>query len=134
MPKTLLTSGKRKTAIARATLKPGKGRVFINRVPMEIYEPELARMKILEPITMAGEELVNSVDIKIRITGGGFMSRAEAARTAIARGLVEWSESDELRRTLAEYDRSMLVGDFRRKEPKKAGAKGARAKYQKSYR
>jgi small subunit ribosomal protein S9 len=134
MTRTILTSGKRKTAIARAVVKPGKGRILLNRVPIELYQPELTKMKLMEPLVLAGDELRNSVDIKIRVQGGGFMSRAEAARTAIARGLVAWSESEELRRRMADYDRSMLVGDFRRKEPKKAGAKGARAKYQKSYR
>ncbi|WP_290901427.1 30S ribosomal protein S9, partial [Ferroglobus sp.] len=48
--KVIVTSGKRKTAIARATIKPGKGRVRINKIPVEIYQPEMARMKIMEPL------------------------------------------------------------------------------------
>jgi small subunit ribosomal protein S9 len=68
------------------------------------------------------------------VNGGGFIGQAEAARTAIARGLVEWTENEKLKETYLEYDRSLLVSDMRKKEKKKFGAKGARAKRQKSYR
>lgn len=130
----LLVSGRRKTAVARAVFKPGRGRVFINGIPLELYQPELVRLKIMEPLLLAGEELRNSVDISVDVRGGGFMSQAVAARMAIARGLVKWFESPELEKTFLEYDRHMLVGDPRQAEPKKPRGRSARAKRQKSYR
>lgn len=133
--KVILTSGKRRTAIARAVLKEGgKGRVLINQRPVEIIEPEFIRLKILEPLMIAGEEVTSKVDIRIEVKGGGVMSQAEAVKISIARAFVKYTNSEELRQRYIKYDRSMLVGDPRRKEPKKFGAKGARAKYTKSYR
>jgi len=134
LAKILLSSGKRKTAIARATLREGKGIIKINRIPLEIYGTELSRSKILEPIMLAGEDLVKNLDIHVKVSGGGYMSQAEAARIAIARGLVKWTNSGELKKKFIEYDRTMLVGDYRRTEPKKYGGPSARAKKQKSYR
>ncbi|AEA47592.1 30S ribosomal protein S9 [Archaeoglobus veneficus] len=131
--KIVLTSGKRKTAVARATVRDGKGRVRINKIPVEIIQPEMARMILMEPLIMA-KELANKVDIDVVVNGGGFMAQAEAARTAIARGLVEWSGDEELRKVYLEYDRSLLVNDTRRKEPKKQGGRGARKRRQTSYR
>jgi small subunit ribosomal protein S9 len=131
--KPILTSGKRKTAIARATIKDGKGRIRINKRPVEIIEPEIARMKIMEPIILAGD-LANKVDIDVKVKGGGVMGQAEAVRTAIGRGLVELSGDTKLRDLFLEYDRTIIKGDHRRKETKKYGGKGARAKKQKSYR
>ncbi len=126
-------SGKRKTAIARATIKTGKGRVRINNVPVEVLSPEVARSKILEPLILSGD-LLKSLDIDVSAKGGGYMGQAEAARTAIARGLIRWTKSSVLRESLLDYDRNMLSGDPRRKEPKKFGGPGARVRKQKSYR
>jgi small subunit ribosomal protein S9 len=131
--KVLVTSGKRKTAIARATVKSGKGRIRINNVPLEILEPKIAREKIMEPLLLAGEEWKN-LDIKVKVSGGGFMGQAEASRMAIARALLKWINKAYLRTAYKEYDRFMIAGDPRRKEPKKFGGRGARAKRQKSYR
>ncbi|MBD3189349.1 MAG: 30S ribosomal protein S9 [Candidatus Heimdallarchaeota archaeon] len=130
----VLTSGKRKTAIARATTKPGKGRIRINSVPLEIFQPELARMKIQEPLVIVGEEVLKEIDIIVDVKGGGVIGQADAVRTAIGRALVKWTEDPELRSKYMYYDRSILVADSRRKESKKAGGPGARARYQKSYR
>ncbi|MEM3672805.1 MAG: 30S ribosomal protein S9 [Candidatus Bathyarchaeia archaeon] len=133
--KVLAVSGKRKTAIARALIKPGVGRVCINKVPIEIFEPEVAREKILEPLIQAGDEIWKQLDIDVKVYGGGYMGQAEAARMAIARGLWEWNKkSPQLKRIFTEYDRTLLAGDPRRKEPKKFGGPGARARDQKSYR
>ncbi|MFW9916680.1 MAG: 30S ribosomal protein S9 [Candidatus Thorarchaeota archaeon] len=132
--KVNLTSGKRRRAIARAVTYPGKGRIWINSRPIEIYEPELMRMKLFEPLILAGEDVRNTLDIKVKVKGGGIVSQSEAARTAIARALVSFTSSEELRQKMRAYDRTMLSGDPRRKEPKKFGRKGARAKYTKSYR
>ena len=130
----VLTSGKRKTAVARATTRAGKGRVRINSVPLEIYPSELARMKIQEPLTLVGEKITSKIDIIVRVRGGGVVGQADAIRTAIGRALVQWTQDPELRSKFLHYDRSVLVADSRRKEEKKAGGPGARARYQKSYR
>jgi small subunit ribosomal protein S9 len=132
--KVILTSGKRKTAIARTVVKDGRGRVTINNKPAEVLSPELARMKILEPLILAGDDRMRKIDINVDVYGGGFMSQAEAARISIARGLVRWHKDSKLKKSLMDYDRTMLVGDSRRSEPKKFGGHGARARKQKSYR
>ncbi|WEU41064.1 MAG: 30S ribosomal protein S9 [Candidatus Odinarchaeum yellowstonii] len=132
--KVLLTSGKRKTAIARATVKEGSGRIRINSIPLEVYGNEITRYKIMEPIILAGEKAISKIDIDVKVRGGGFMSQADAARTAIAKALVEWKKDETLRKTFLEYDRTLLAGDPRRTEPKKFGGRSARAKKQKSYR
>lgn len=132
--KVLVVSGKRKTATARAVVKPGIGRIRINKTPIEIFEPEIAREKIMEPLIQAGDEIWKQLDIDIKVSGGGYMGQAEAARIAIANALLKWTKSAHLRTAFVEYDRTMVVGDPRRKEPKKFGGPGARARDQKSYR
>ncbi|MGQ9530529.1 MAG: 30S ribosomal protein S9 [Candidatus Bathycorpusculaceae bacterium] len=132
--KVLVVSGKRKTAIARAVVKPGMGRIRVNKTPIEIFEPEIAREKIMEPLIQAGDEVWKQLDIDIKVSGGGYMGQAEAARMAIANALLKWTKSAHLRTAFVEYDRTMVVGDPRRKEPKKFGGPGARARDQKSYR
>jgi len=132
--KILLTSGKRKTAVARATVRSGKGRIRVNNVPIEIVEPKLARDKIMEPLLQAGDIVWKQLDIDIKVSGGGFMGQAEAARTALARALIRWTKSAHLQTLFTEYDRTLMAGDPRRREPKKFGGPGARAKDQKSYR
>jgi small subunit ribosomal protein S9 len=132
--KIVTISGKRKTAIAKATVRAGRGRIRVNNVPLEIFEPQVARLKIMEPLLHVEDELRNQVDLSVKVAGGGFMGQAEAARMAIARGLVKWTKSKHLQSAFTEYDRTMLAGDPRRKEPKKFGGPGARAKRQKSYR
>ena len=131
--KVVNTSGKRKTAVARATVKAGRGRVRINRSPVEIYSPELAKSMIMEPLTLAGDKL-GKVDISVSVNGGGIMGQAQAIRTAIARGLVKYFDDDELEETFRKYDRTLLVNDPRRKEAKHPLGRGARKKRQKSYR
>ncbi|MDR2545730.1 MAG: 30S ribosomal protein S9 [Methanobrevibacter sp.] len=133
MKKVIHTSGKRKTAIARGTVKEGKGRIRINKSPIEIYSPELARMKLQEPLILAGD-IVNNLDINVKVFGGGVMGQAEAARMVIAKGLVQWTNDLDLKEKYIQYDRTMLVGDPRRSESKKYGGPGARARKQKSYR
>jgi small subunit ribosomal protein S9 len=132
--KVLVVSGKRKTAVAKAVVKPGMGRIRINMTPLEIYEPEVARQKIMEPLIQAGDEVWKQLDIDIKVWGGGYMGQAEAARMAIANALLKWTKSTQLRTAFTEYDRTMIAGDPRRKEPKKFGGPGARARDQKSYR
>ncbi len=131
--KVVTSSGKKKTAIARSTVKKGKGKIRINKKPLEIYEPEFARLKILEAVMLSGD-VAEGVDIDVVVSGGGIIGQANAARTAIARGIVDWSNDTNLRDTYMLYDRNLLVNDSRQKETKKFGGPGARAKYQKSYR
>ena len=128
------TSGKKKTAVARATVRDGEGRVRINSRPVELVEPEMARLKMLEPFRIAGEDLRSQVDLDINVSGGGVSGQADAVRTAIARGIVQHLNDAELRDAFMEFDRSLLVNDVRQSEPKKWGGPGARARYQKSYR
>jgi small subunit ribosomal protein S9 len=128
------TSGKKKTAIARATVRDGEGQIRVNSRPVELIEPELAQLKMLEPFRIANEELRDDVAVDISIEGGGVMGQADAARTAIARGLVQHTNDAELRDAYMEFDRSLLVNDVRQSESKKWGGPGARARYQKSYR
>jgi small subunit ribosomal protein S9 len=132
--KVLVVSGKRKTATARAVVKPGIGKVFVNKIPIEILETEIAREKIMEPLLQAGEETWKQLNIDVKVSGGGFMGQSEAARMAVANALLKWTKSTHLRTVFAEYDRTMIAGDPRKKEPKKFGGPGARAKNQKSYR
>jgi len=138
--KSVEMSGKRKTAVARATVKPGQGRVRINSEPVEIMQPELARRKTMEPLIIADAmNRLAKVDINVVTSGGGIMGQTDAIRTAIARGLVHYNGGAEgvdegLRDEYLRYDRSLLVNDPRRKEPKHQLGRGARRKKQKSYR
>lgn len=132
--KIVHTAGKRKQAIAKATLKPGKGIVRINNQRIDNYEPVMARLKIREPFILAGDQASN-IDITVKVHGGGIMGQTEAARLAIARGLVAFHKSDELKNKFLEYDRHLLVADVRRNEPAKPNRHGKpRQKVQKSYR
>jgi small subunit ribosomal protein S9 len=133
MSKVVNTSGKRKTAIARATLREGKGRVRINSVPLEIYVTELSRMKISEPLLLV-PGVLDEIDATIDVYGGGYMGQAEAVRTALSRGIVEWHNDPKIKDIFLEYDRTLVVNDSRQKEAKKPHGRGARKKFQKSYR
>ena len=132
--KVLVVSGKRKTATSRAVVRPGIGRIRINRTPIEILEPTVAREKIMEPLLQAGEDVWKQLDMDVKVLGGYYMGQAEAARVAIANALLKWTKSTHLRTVFFECDRTMIAGDARRKETKKVGGSGARAKDQKSYR
>lgn len=131
MSKIIHKAGKRKRAVAKATLKPGKGNVRINSVPLENYQPEIARLRITEPLMIAGNE-VKKFDIKVVVNGGGWQAQANAIRLAIARSLVENNKS--LKQTFLDYDRHLLVADTRYKETCKPNDSKARAKRTKSYR
>ena len=131
--KVVTTSSKRKTAIARATIKKGIGKVRINKKPLEIHTPELAKLKIFEPLQLAGNRS-KKVDVSVRVHGGGVMGQADASRTAIARGMIKFFKDDTLKELYLKHDRSLLVNDPRRKEQKHPLGRGARRKRQKSYR
>ncbi len=132
--KNLHTSGKRKRAIARATVKPGSGLIRINNIPLDFVQPKTSRLKLREPLILAGD-VANKVDIDIDVYGGGITSQAEASRLTIAKALVNYTKSDKLKEIFLNYDRNLLVADVRRKEPAKPNRHGqARSHVQKSYR
>ncbi len=124
-------SGKRKRAIARATLREGTGIIRVNKNLLDNYNPVLSREKIREPLLIAGE-IGKKVDIDVKVFGGGITSQAEAARLAIGRVLSGYAP--ELKEKFDEYDWSLLTADTRRKETRKPNDSKARAKRQKSYR
>ncbi len=132
----IVTRGKRKKAIARASISPGSGRILINGLSAELIKPKEIKDLVLEPIIISKKvsEMMNGYDVKLNVYGGGVMGQAQAARTALARAIVETSKDEGLRKAYTMYDRSMLVEDHRRVEPKKFGGPKARARNQTSYR
>ena len=140
----------RKTASAHVYITKGKGKVRVNNVPIDMIEPTVAREVILVPLEIAQKigELRNKIDISVRVSGGGFMGQAYATATAITRALIGWTknkkepkehpftkkERADLRKAIDGFDKYLVSGDARRKEPKKFGGPGARRRKQKSYR
>ncbi|MFM8658624.1 MAG: 30S ribosomal protein S9 [Candidatus Nitrosotenuis sp.] len=146
-PKTEIYFATRKTSRAHVYITKGTGRIRINNVPAEMINQESAREVILSPLEIAGD-LRTKIDISVRVKGGGFMGQAYAAATAISRALTGWTKSKkdpkdhpfpkqtrtDLRKRINDFDKHLLSGDARRKEPKKFGGPGARRRKQKSYR
>jgi small subunit ribosomal protein S9 len=102
--KVLITTGKKKTAVARAVFKEGSGNIRINRRSINTVEPKIIREWILEPLYLAkevlGEDALQSIDININVRGGGFSGQAQACRTDIGKGLLALFEDkiEELRK------------------------------------
>ena len=139
--KMVYTHGKKRNAIANAVVQEGKGTITVNRIPIQNIEPKTLRIKIFEPILILGVNHFKNLRIKVRVSGGGPVAQLYAARMAIAKGIVAWNQKyvdDEqkaiIRKNFMNYDKTLLVADNRRMEPKKSGGPGARARYQKSYR
>ncbi len=128
-----LYSGARKTARATAAIAAGSGKIRVNGTPVEIWEPEPARLHLLGPVQVVGE-LRDKYNIDVRVTGGGFMGQADAAAMAIARAYVDQVRGADIRDRLNAFNKYLLSGDPRQAEPKKFGGPGARRKRQKSYR
>ena len=128
-----LYSGARKTARATAAIRLGAGRVRVNGTPVEIWEPEPARLHLMGPIVVVGD-LRAKYDVDVDVSGGGFMGQADAAAMAIARAYVDQVRGNEVRDKMNAYNKYLLSGDPRQAEPKKFGGPGARRKRQKSYR
>lgn len=131
----------KKNAIAVSYVTPGKGLIKVNGSPLELLQPETLRLKVLEPVLLLSKDRFKNIDIRIRVRGGGYVSQIYAIRQAIAKSVIAWNQKyvdeatkKELRDILIAYDRSLLVADPRRCEPKKFGGHGARARRQKSYR
>ena len=132
--KNLVVSGKRKTAVAKATIKAGSGKIVINKKPVSHF-PELKQLEISEPLVIAKDILGKlDFDISVNVKGGGLSSQIEASRLAIARAIVKFKKSEKLRLAYFAYDRNMLIADTRRKEPYKPGDSKARRKRQTSFR
>jgi small subunit ribosomal protein S9 len=137
----------RKTARAHAFITKGVGRVRINNVPVEMVQQEVAREIMLGPLEVAGD-LRNKIDLSVKVKGGGFVGQSYASAIAMSRAMTGWTKSrkepkdhpltrtvrEDLRKRLSEFDKHLLSGDDRRKEPKKFGGPGARRRKQKSYR
>jgi len=132
--KNIVIGGKRKTAIAKATISEGNGKILINKVPygnLDFFK----KLMIEEPIEITKKVLGDfKFDIRINVRGGGSESRIEASRLAIARALVKFTKSEPLKRAFIKYDKNILVADTRRKEANKPGDSKARRKRQKSFR
>uniref|UniRef100_A0A7S0LHE8 30S ribosomal protein S9, chloroplastic n=1 Tax=Coccolithus braarudii TaxID=221442 RepID=A0A7S0LHE8_9EUKA len=133
--------GRKKNAVAVAYCKRGRGLIKVNGQPVEFVEPRTIRYKVLEPILLLGFPRFAQVDIRVRVKGGGYTAQIYAIRQAIAKSLVAFyqkyvdeSSKQEIKSILLAYDRSLLIADSRRCEPKKFGGPSARARYQKSYR
>ncbi len=145
--KTEIYYATRKTASAHVYITKGVGKVRINNVPVEMIPQETAREVILGPLEISGD-VRNKVDISIRVRGGGVMGQASAAATAMSRALTGWNKTkkepkdhpltkstrEDLRKRISEFDKYLISGDARMKEPKKFGGPGARRRKQKSYR
>lgn len=147
-PKTEIYFATRKTSSAHVYITKGKGRVRVNNVPVEMIPQEIAREVMLAPLEIVGEGMRQQIDISVRVRGGGVMGQAGAASIGISRALTGWTKSkkeprahpfsrsdrETLRKRIADYDKYLISGDARRKEPKKFGGPGARRRKQKSYR
>ena len=135
------TFGRKKTATAVAFVKKGTGNLRVNGSTISLLEPRILRLKTFEPMMLIGIDKFQEVDIRVRVKGGGTTSQIYAIRQAIAKGIVAYyqkfvdeSQKREIKEILINYDRTLLVADPRRCEPKKFGGSSARARYQKSYR
>ncbi|XP_063398765.1 small ribosomal subunit protein uS9 [Mytilus trossulus] len=133
--------GRKKTATAVAHCKRGTGLIKVNGRPLDLLEPQVLRYKLQEPVLLLGKEKFAGVDIRVRVKGGGHIAQIYAIRQAISKSLVAYyqkyvdeASKKEIKDMLISYDRTLLVADPRRCEPKKFGGPGARARYQKSYR
>ena len=147
MTKTEIYFATRKTASAHVYITKGDGKVRINNVPLEMIQREISREVMLIPLEISGD-LRNKINISVKVRGGGFMSQAYVIATGITRALIGWtknkkepkdhpftkSQRTNLRKKIDEFDKYLVSGDARRKEPKKFGGPGARRRKQKSYR
>jgi len=135
------TFGRKKNSTAVATVTKGQGNIRINGKSLNIVEPISMRMKVFEPILLLGQKRFEGLNLRVRVRGGGQCSQILAIRQAIAKGVIAFTQKyddettkREMKELLLQYDKTLLVADPRRCEPKKFGGKGARARFQKSYR
>ncbi len=130
----IVVSGKRKTAVAKATIWDGDGIVTFNKRPLSFLS-NLQQLEINEPLVIAEDTLGKlNFNIDINVKGGGIACQVEAGRLAIARAIVKWAKNNALKDAFLMYDRNMLIADTRRKEACKPGDSKARAMRQTSFR
>merc|ERR1712189_27936 len=141
VPSSVQVFGRKKTATAVAFCKRGNGLIKVNGRPLDLVEPVTLRMKVQEPVLIIGKERFAGIDIRVSVKGGGQVAQMYAIRQAISKAIVAYyqkfvdeASKKEIKDLLVQYDRSLLVADPRRCEPKKFGGPSARARYQKSYR
>ena len=139
--KQVRTFGRKKNACAVALVQEGTGVIRVNGRPLHLIEPESMRTKVYEPIFIVGGNKFKDLSIRVRVKGSGSMAQVMAVRAAIAKGLIAYyqkykdeASKRELKDLFLQYDKGLMVSDSRRCEPKKFGGKGARARFQKSYR
>ena len=140
-PQLVQTFGRKKNAVAVASVRAGKGVMRVNGSPVDLIEPQSLRIKVMEPVLLLGLKRFQNLDVRVRVRGGGYSAQVYAIRQAISKGVVAYyqkfvneTEKRQIKETLLQYDRTLLVADPRRCEPKKYGGPGARARVQKSYR
>ncbi|KAI5184272.1 small subunit ribosomal protein S16e [Nematocida homosporus] len=139
---SVVAKGSKKRAIAQCICtKSDKHEVIVNNRPFALMQPQMLRSKVMEVFMLLDRKYYENLAFKVSVRGGGDVTRMYAIRQSIAKGLlafygkfIDEQVQSELKAVIAKYDRFMLVADSRRKEPKKAGGPGARARYQKSYR
>jgi len=129
-----IATGKRKTSVAKAAIRKGNGTIRINSLLLSCFEPEMGRLKISEPLEIAGPEITKEINISVNVIGGGWQSQVEAARLAIARALVKHTKNKKLKQDYSNYDKTLLVADVRRREPYKPNDSKARKSRQFSKR
>ncbi|HUC38998.1 MAG TPA: 30S ribosomal protein S9 [Candidatus Acidoferrum sp.] len=134
--KIILVKSRRKSAIARASAKAGSGRIRINGHDVSAMEHSVYKDAVQEPVKLSSitKELAGRLEIEINVKGGGSSGQSQAIRSAIAKAISKFSETDTIRKEYMRYDRSLLVDDYRRTEPKKFRGPKARARFQTSYR
>merc|ERR1719171_1711702 len=143
MTERVQTFGRKKNAVAVALVKKGRGQIRLNGMPIDSLTPEILRVKVYEPLLLLGkgQEGVagkwGQLDFKIRVRGGGYVSQIYAIRQAISRGIIAFNQKfvdeatkKDIKDTLSAYDKTLVVSDPRRCEPKKFGGRGARARFQ----
>jgi len=132
--KNITVGGKRKTAIAKATIKAGSGKITINDIPYENLD-FFKKLVIKEPVEITKKVLKSfNFDIKVNAKGGGSEGQIDASRLAVARALIKITKSESLKKAFIKYDKNLLVADTRRKEAYKPGDSKARRRRQKSFR
>lgn len=130
----IVVSGKRKTAVAKATVQEGNGNVTFNNRPITSLT-QFQQLEISEPLVIAQDILGDlKFDIALNVKGGGSSCQVEAGRLAIAKAIVKFTNDSNVKNAFLAYDRNMLIADTRRKEACKPGDSKARANRQTSFR
>ncbi len=135
--KSFVVTSKRKSAIAKAYAKPGKGRIVINKKPYQLIENKFMLDIFKEPLVIIEEhnaEWPNKLDIEICVKGGGVMGQLVAARNCVSKAFVTFFNDPLLEKKIVTYNRDLLVDDPRRVETKKPLGPKARTKKQHSKR